>query len=180
MSTSPNSRGLSIHGYVPVSQVDIPFTITASPFLSKLDPAGQTLLFSVPVGVRECRLIRTEHLCGRGHRFLEEHLCRPSQYSRSRKRAFAGPSERSRSSPRYASNDSQLRVRVLSGRRLWRHSRHAIHWGLGAWVERGAAFRFHALDCGRHDSARFPIHARGHNHSESIRNPGGGRLSRSG
>jgi uncharacterized protein (TIGR03437 family) len=35
---------------VPPSQINIPFIITGSPFLSKLDPAGQTLLFSVPVG----------------------------------------------------------------------------------------------------------------------------------
>lgn len=35
---------------VPPSQVIIPFIVSAYPFLSKLDPAGQTLLFSVPVG----------------------------------------------------------------------------------------------------------------------------------
>jgi uncharacterized protein (TIGR03437 family) len=35
---------------VPPSQVVIPFIVSAYPFLSKLDPAGQTLLFSVPVG----------------------------------------------------------------------------------------------------------------------------------
>jgi uncharacterized protein (TIGR03437 family) len=35
---------------VPPSQVIIPFIVSAYPFLSKLDPAGQTLVFSVPVG----------------------------------------------------------------------------------------------------------------------------------
>jgi uncharacterized protein (TIGR03437 family) len=35
---------------VPPSQVIIPFIVSAYPFLSKLDPLGQTLLFSVPVG----------------------------------------------------------------------------------------------------------------------------------
>ncbi|MGA7236469.1 MAG: SBBP repeat-containing protein [Bryobacteraceae bacterium] len=35
---------------VPSSQINIPFLVNALPFLSKLDPTGQTLLFSVPVG----------------------------------------------------------------------------------------------------------------------------------
>lgn len=35
---------------VASQQVNIPFIVAAYPFLSKLDPAGQTLLFSVPVG----------------------------------------------------------------------------------------------------------------------------------
>jgi len=35
---------------VPPAQVVIPFLVSGYPFLSKLDPAGQTLLFSVPVG----------------------------------------------------------------------------------------------------------------------------------
>jgi uncharacterized protein (TIGR03437 family) len=35
---------------VPPAQVLIPFIVSGYPFLSKLDPAGQTLLFSVPIG----------------------------------------------------------------------------------------------------------------------------------
>jgi uncharacterized protein (TIGR03437 family) len=35
---------------VPPAQAVIPFLVSGYPFLSKLDPAGQTLLFSVPIG----------------------------------------------------------------------------------------------------------------------------------
>lgn len=146
---------------IPIGPVNSIFFFEL-PFLSKLDPAGKALLFSVPVGGAGVQVDShgAVYVSGGAGSGLAGSFGIPT---------CPVPAQQRR--------HPQLCL-CLRNRCRWHASRNPIHRWLRARDLRHRSLRFHCMDRRSHFPARFPSHAQRRHASEPWTSPTCGRLPR--